>query len=48
MQKHAIYSLVFSSTAALYGDSDLNPSKESDNTFVTNPIHFQNYLSKKF
>ena len=40
MQKHHIYQLVFSSTAALYGNTGLYPSKESNNTDVLNPYSF--------
>lgn len=40
MKKHGIYSLVFSSTAALYSNSNLNTSKESDNIDANNPYSF--------
>ena len=43
MQKHSIYSLVFSSTAALYGNSNLNSSNELDNINILNPYAFSKF-----
>ena len=48
MQKHSIYSLVFSSTAALYGNSNLNSSNELDKVNILNPYSFSNCPLKKF
>lgn len=40
MQKHSIYNLVFSSTAALYGNSNLHSSTELDKVNIINPYSF--------
>ena len=40
MDKHSIYNLVFSSTAALYGNLNLNSSNELDKVNIINPYSF--------